>query len=75
MSNNSALTVKEIKEVGGILNIMGTLLRQAIQNEEKFLNKILSVQCCNITLGYKCWIGALPLPGNGQFEERSTINS
>jgi len=41
MSNNSALTVKEIKEVGGILNIMGTLLRQAIQNEEKFLNKIL----------------------------------
>ena len=33
--------VKEIKEVGGVLNIMGTLLRQAIRNEEKSLYKIL----------------------------------
>lgn len=41
MSNNSALKVKEIKEVGGILNIMGTLLKEALQNEEKFLYKIL----------------------------------
>ena len=41
MLNNSALTVKEIKEVGGILNIMGTLLRQAIQNEENSLYKFL----------------------------------
>lgn len=41
LSNNSGLKVKEIREVGGILNIMGVLLRIALQNEEKVLNKIL----------------------------------
>jgi len=41
MSNNSGLKVKEIKEVGGVLNIMGTLLKQAIRNEEESLYQIL----------------------------------
>jgi len=41
ISSNSALTVKEIKEVGGVLNIMGTLFSQALQTEGNFLYKIL----------------------------------
>lgn len=41
LSDNSGLKVNEIRNVGGILNIIGVTLRIALQNEEKALNRFL----------------------------------
>ncbi len=41
LSNKSDLEVKEIRDVGGMLNILGNLLKLALRNEDKFFNRNL----------------------------------